>query len=328
MGGRFPFSVARACAVAFSIIVLTLGYGCYVEYCVVKPTYMGTARVEIAAPIDPDSPNPIRGEIEFMRSPDVLSPIVTDLELDKIWAKRFRSALDALPMQDSLAYLNKLLRLEQVPGTNIVTVSVYSDVPRECSGIANAVAERYETERERSVDQLFTEKEHIMDGQIAQQAKVVAQKSDALGQVRLQLHSEGISVAPGAAGVITTDLAVQKSGSPAQVDALAPLRSAQAQLDAQQSALDDLQLRLRQLKNENQLTETPVKIISLASPPEYPCAPNHSLDLMVYLIAGVVLGITAGVPLELVLWYFARISPPPVPRPAIPVSATPASAQY
>lgn len=327
MGNGFRISLSRMSAAAFSVFILTLGYACYHDYCVVVPLYTGTAKVQIEQPVDPESPAPLRSEIEFMSSPDVLSPIVTDLQLDKVWARRFRSALDALPMQDSLAYLHLRTLIESVPGTRIVDISVSSDVPNEASQIANAIANRYETERERESDQLFREKVRILDGQIAQQTQVVAQKADAAAQIRAQLQHVGTSIAPGAAGLIEADLAAQKSGVQAQVDALAPLRAAQAQLDAQKAALDDLQLHLRQLKNANQLAEAPVRIVSLADPPEYASTPNHEFDLMLGAVAGLVFGIMGAALLELVLWYFARISPP-ADRSDIPVSTASASAQY
>ncbi len=59
------------------------------------------------------------------------------------------------------------------------------------------------------------------------------------------------------------------------------MRDAQSQFDAQQRALDDLQRQLLQAKVDHQLGQSPVIIIALAEPPEYPSAPNHSLDLMI-----------------------------------------------
>ncbi len=173
------------------------------------------------------------------------------------------------------------------------TSPVTSEIPKEASDVANAVANRYETLREVGIEQIFAAKEHIIEREIAEQTKVVAQKSAALEGIRSQLHSQGIDIAPGAAGLIKADLAAQKSGSSAQVDALAPLRAAEGQLDAQQHALDDMQLKLRQEKTDDRLTESPVRIIALADPPEYPSAPNHALDLMIAMIEAACAAIVA-----------------------------------
>ncbi len=80
-------SVARICAVMFTVFVLVLACKSYVDYCVIVPTYTATAQIEVTQPSDPRSPDPMRGELELMTSPEVLSPIVTDLQLDKIWGE-------------------------------------------------------------------------------------------------------------------------------------------------------------------------------------------------------------------------------------------------
>lgn len=318
-GSWYRFSLARVAAVAFTVFVLVLAYSSYIDYCVIVPTYAATAQVEIVQPSDPASPDPMLAETELMLSPDVLAPIVTDLELDKIWAKRFRTALDALPMQDSLRYLQTMLRVDHRPGTHVINITVFSSVQKEAADIANAVANRYDTVREVGIGQLSVSKQHVLEGEIAEQAKVVAQKSAAVEAIREQLDKAGIHIAPCAAGLIAADLAAQKSGVSAQVDALAPLRAAQAQVDAQQRALDDLQLKLRQEKNNYQLTESPVRIIALADPPEYPSAPNHSLDLMIALAEAIALALVVPALLEGALWYLARVSPPRDPQSHFPI---------
>jgi len=309
--GSYRISAARICAVAFTVFVLVLAYSSYIDYCVIVPTYTAMAQIEVSHPLDPQSPDPIRGELEIMSSPDVMSPIVTDLELDKTWAKRFRLPMDAMPMQDALRHMQSLVSLRPVPGTHIIDVSVASVIPKEASDLANAVANRYETVRELGAEQLFREKEHILGGEIAEQTKVVAQKSAATDTIRSQLETAGVHIAPGAAGLIQADLAAQKkSGASAQVDVLAPLRAAEAELDAEQHALDDLQLKLRQEKTDYHLTESPVRIIALADPPEYPSAPNHALDLMIAVIEAASVAVVAPVLVELVIWYLSRLSPP------------------
>lgn len=310
-GSCYRISAARICAVAFTAFVLTLAYRSYVDYCVIVPTYTAVAQIEVSHPLDPQSPDPIRGELEIISSPDVMSPIVTDLELDKIWAKRFRLPMDAMPMQDALRYLQSLISLRPVPGTHIIDIGVTSIIPKEAADLANAVANRYLTMREVDAEVLFNQREHVIEGEIAQQTKIVAQKSAATDTIRSQLETAGAHIAPGAAGLIQADLAAQKkSGASAQVDVLAPLRAAQAQLDAQQHALDDLQLKLRQEKADYHLTESPVRIIALADPPEYPSAPNHALDLMIAVIEAACVAIVAPVLGELVIWYLSRLSPP------------------
>ena len=158
----YRISAARICAVAFTAFVLTLAYRSYVDYCVIVPTYTAVAQIEVSHPLDPQSPDPIRGELEIISSPDVMSPIVTDLELDKIWAKRFRLPMDAMPMQDALRYLQqRSLRLEPAAGHphhrhRGVQCNI---IPKEAADLANAVANnRYLTMREVDAEVLFNQR--------------------------------------------------------------------------------------------------------------------------------------------------------------------------
>jgi uncharacterized protein involved in exopolysaccharide biosynthesis len=311
VSSSFRISPSRIAAVAFTVFVLTVAWCTYVDYCVTPRIYEATARIQIDQLRDPASPNPMRSEIEFMSTPDVLAQIVTDLELDKVWAKRFKSVLDALPMEDSLAYLQSVLHLDQVPNTHVITITVCSQVPKEASDLANAVANRYKTVRDLAIDQLFLEKEQVLDNDIAQQKKVVA-------------GLQGSSLVLGGMGMITA----QPGGPSSQADVPAPLRAAQAQLELEQRALDDLQLRLRQEKTDHQLTRSPVEIMSLAYPPEYPSLPDHSFNLIIATILGFLLAPVAAALTELAFWYLARITPPSQPQPGLPPAAAPASVNY
>jgi capsular polysaccharide biosynthesis protein len=88
-----------------------------------------------------------------MQSPDVLLPIITDLDLDKAWAKKINAAdSDELPDVDALTHMSKILKLKVVPGTNIIKITVSSDVPQEAADIANAIADRYKTMRDSEAD--------------------------------------------------------------------------------------------------------------------------------------------------------------------------------
>jgi hypothetical protein len=63
---RYRFSLTRVAAVAFTVFALVLACKSYVDYCVIEPTYAGTAQIEVIQPSDPDSPEPMLGETEIM----------------------------------------------------------------------------------------------------------------------------------------------------------------------------------------------------------------------------------------------------------------------
>src|ERR1700677_2077522 len=102
--------------VIFTIFTLTVISGYYVTNYVLKKQYTATAQIQIRSRgiVDIEGlgnnrtdgvfdPTAFQAEFTIMQSPDVLMPIITDLGLDKIWAKRlYKSGLDALPAQDAL----------------------------------------------------------------------------------------------------------------------------------------------------------------------------------------------------------------------------------
>ncbi len=148
--------------VIFTIFTLTVLSGYYVTNEVLQKTYSATSEIKILprelTPIPTTTSGHTQGEIssqefqnefEVITSPDVLSPIITDLQLDKVWAKRFKSPLDSLPMQDALGYMTGILHLDYKRGTSIITITVSSEVPKECSDVANAVANRYKDHARR-----------------------------------------------------------------------------------------------------------------------------------------------------------------------------------
>src|SRR5271168_815688 len=85
--------------VIFTIFALTVLSGYYVTNYVLPKVYTATAKIQINAPRVVDVPtiggsstenhidsNYFQSEFQIMQSPDVLKPIISDLQLDKIWA--------------------------------------------------------------------------------------------------------------------------------------------------------------------------------------------------------------------------------------------------
>jgi capsular exopolysaccharide synthesis family protein len=72
---------------------------------------------------------------------------------------------------------------------------------------------------------------------------------------------------------------------------LVPFRDAQRQLEQQQSLLDALNVRLRQIQADETLAESPVRIISRAEPPEIPSKPQKTLNYLASAIVGLFVGV-------------------------------------
>ena len=215
--------------VIFTIFTLTVLSGYYVTNYVLPKQYTATAQIQInpenkmaITPVGPDGvitpnfdPTAFQAEFEIMQSSNTLLPIITDLGLDKIWAKRvYHSGLEALPPQDALAYMNKILHLDLARGTNLVNITVTSEEPKECVDVANAVADRYEQMRDDEEKARNDRGTEALRDQIAQQQKVVDDASAKVEQMRQALSANNIFPTGGAGPSFTenkeTDLDKRK----------------------------------------------------------------------------------------------------------------------
>jgi len=198
--------------VIFTIFTLTVLSGYYVTNEVLPKVYTATAQIQIRPRGVVDVPalsnnkteggfDPIgfQAEFEIMKSSDVLLPIITDLQLDKIWAKRvYKSTLEALPPQDAMAYMNNILKLDFTRGTNIINITISSEVPKECADVANAIADRYKTMRDVEEDQRTNRGADSLRDQIVQQQKAVDEAKAVVEKMRQDLGEKHIDVPNGA----------------------------------------------------------------------------------------------------------------------------------
>jgi len=385
--------VLRWFLVAFAVFLLTVLSGAFLTYQVLPKIYTASAEIQLhprGAVRTPDASTgfdqaAFQAEFEIMQSPDVLLPIIKDLNLDKIWAKRFhKSPPDTLPPLDAVGYLNSILHLDLKRGTNIIAITASSEVPREAADIANAVADHYKTLRNVQEEQLNSRGQDSLRAQIALQQQVVDEKKTSIQAIWTNLGQKNIAITPdtsaqvgpemerlqkdllaaqedydarqvllksvinlpddqflstlkalgrdaatdpnhpptpeqiaGLRRAMTVDSEMAKSRvallqkeiddlkkqvSPQTPDPLAPYHIAQRELAQQQSLLDALTLRLKQVIADSQLLESPVRIISRAEPPASPSKPNTRLNLVLSVIGGFLLGVVVASLVELVLW--------------------------
>jgi succinoglycan biosynthesis transport protein ExoP len=207
--------------VIFTIFLLTVLSGYYVTNEVLPKVYTATSQIQIRPRgiLDVQGMSPsattdksfdsisFQAEFTIMQSSDVLMPIITDMQLDKIWAKRvYKSGLDALPPQDALAYMTRIVKLDFARGTNIINITVSSEVPKECADIANAIADRYKKMRDDEEDLRNNRGTDSLRDQIAEQQKVVDDARNVVEKMRQDLGTQHI-VIPGGAGTSVTEQA-------------------------------------------------------------------------------------------------------------------------
>jgi capsular exopolysaccharide synthesis family protein len=194
--------------VIFTIFVLTVATGEYVTEWVLPKEYNASAEIQVN-PSDVHTPGSIdnaptqrsfdptafQAEFEIMQSPDVLLPIINDLGLDKIWAKRlYKGSLDKMHPLDALSYMKSILHLDLKRGTNIIEITAQSEVPQEAADIANALADRYKTMRQVQEDQINSKGAETLEDQIAEQQKVVDEKKAALDKLREDAGKAGVDL--------------------------------------------------------------------------------------------------------------------------------------
>jgi capsular polysaccharide biosynthesis protein len=152
---RYASVMLRWVIICAGVFVLTVGTGLYITNDVLEKVYTATATLQLpatdlATPSADSTLEPVPFQPEFqntMMSPEFLLAIVKDLGLDKAWARRLKLEADQLPDVDALTHMEKLVKVSVRRSTNLVDVTAASDEPGEAAAIANAIAERYKSER-------------------------------------------------------------------------------------------------------------------------------------------------------------------------------------
>jgi succinoglycan biosynthesis transport protein ExoP len=193
--------------VIFTIFALTVLSGLYVTEEVIPKKYTATSSIQIrprsydVSGIESSDTQPgqfstidFQAEFQIMQSANVLMPIISDLQLDKVWAKRLKAGVDALSPQNALAHLNGILKLDFQKGTNIINITVTSEVPKECMDVANDLANRYKTSRDVEEDERVNRGTQVITDQITQQQAVVDKQRAAVEKMRTDLANRGIDI--------------------------------------------------------------------------------------------------------------------------------------
>jgi uncharacterized protein involved in exopolysaccharide biosynthesis len=216
--------------------------------------YSATAEIElldrslITIPVNTNSAgqqiytgSQLQYESEILLSPEFLQPIVADLKLDRVWARRFNASSDALSMEEALKHMKQMLSVDQDPEFPVhngsdssikIRITAKSEVPQEAADIANAVEDRYKAMRDEDERKLNESDLIALRDRIEQQEKMV-------------------SDAKAAAAKDPQDSAKKTKSEIAQ------------------TLLETLRIRLKQDLVDIQVSDSPVRIVSRAvAPPE------------------------------------------------------------
>src|SRR6266704_4868576 len=88
----------------------------------------------------------IQTEFEVIQSEVILGQVITDLDLNKEWGKKFANG-ETLKTTETMALLKGRMDLRPVRNTSLIEIRVFSDRPDEAAKVANAVASAYKNHR-------------------------------------------------------------------------------------------------------------------------------------------------------------------------------------
>ena len=92
----------------------------------------------------------IQTEFEVIQSELVLSNVISRLNLNVIWGKKYFAG-ETLKTTESMEILKGRINLMPVRNTKLISITVYSDDKNEAARLANAIAESYRDYREAQV---------------------------------------------------------------------------------------------------------------------------------------------------------------------------------
>ncbi len=125
------------------------------------PQFKATARIQVETGFDENGqadasfdPYFIQTTFEIMQSEVVLSNVVASLDLNHEWGVKYNRGAP-LKLSETLKILKGKLILEPVPNTKLITITFFSDDPKDAANIANAIADSYKNYREESHRQLM-----------------------------------------------------------------------------------------------------------------------------------------------------------------------------
>ena len=135
----------------------------------------------------------IQTTFEIMQSEVVLSNVIATLDLNEKWGKKFNNG-ETLKTSETMLILKNNMLLTPVRNTKLITITIYSDDPKEAAQIANAEAASYTQYRLRTREQLALTGLDALQEQYDQEAQEIGVAQSNVDELRKNL---GIVDQPG-----------------------------------------------------------------------------------------------------------------------------------
>jgi uncharacterized protein involved in exopolysaccharide biosynthesis len=252
------------------------------------PQFQATARIKVEPePVFDASgqsetaydPYFIQTTFEIIQSEVILSNVVSTLNLETLWGKKFAGG-KKLSLADAMDLLKQRLILAPVRNTKIIAINVRSDDPVEAANIANAIVDAYIHYREETRKQILAKGLEVLQQQYNETAQKIEAMQTNLDSLRKQY---GISLQD--ESVVDSTSTLSERTTPAEREkALNEYNRTKPFWDAK--------FKLKELNDQHQLFRAKLEAIRLndsipknsmvlpvdfATPPKSPIGPNRFL---------------------------------------------------
>jgi uncharacterized protein involved in exopolysaccharide biosynthesis len=262
-------------SIVFAVWLLIVLIGTIATF-LLPESYVSTARIKIerdhpeiqgmSEPAVANTYDPyfIQTECEVLQSEAVLSNVVYNLHLNKIWGKQYSAPGEELTTRASITILKQQIDLRPVRNTSLIEIRVFSDKPEEAAHIANEIAGAYQSYRKEQRTALKLGAINVLKEQQALNERK-------LRDVRAQLAM------------------LSRGQSPTNAE----------RLDEARTSLDELQrfgqTLFTRLSSEQVDASLPangmVRILDSAMPGMRPIRPNKPLNIFISIIVGGLVGL-------------------------------------
>jgi capsular exopolysaccharide synthesis family protein len=148
----------------------------------------------------------IQTTFEIMQSSLVLSNVISSLNLNVEWGKKYLNG-ETLKTTETLEMLKQRMELAPVRNTELISITVYSDDAKEAALLANSIAEAYKNYRLESRRQVSSKGLEVFENQYLSESNNILAAQHQIENFRSEL---GINVdqadAPGFTPTLTTEM--------------------------------------------------------------------------------------------------------------------------
>ena len=198
--------VAGFVLLLIGIVLAVAGLGFIPLTFILPESFSSTARIKVERDVSDIMPmierpalggyDPyfIQTEFEVIQSAKILHTVISNLNLNVVWAKKF-GAEGRLRTDETLMLLRRQVDLRPVRNTSLIEIRVYSDKPDEAAVIANEIAEVHQNYRLRQRKNMREGGIVSLKAQYEDQERRVWKIQDEVDELRRALDSSDLNAA-------------------------------------------------------------------------------------------------------------------------------------